>query len=249
MSAPILILPPRYTQDSIALWRAAGRAHWPVVRLQNWRVPEDLKGRDVCIYGEPLFAAVVAEALKLELLEPPADWLIGLPPTLLQRSVQYTTFEHANAANFPAFVKPAGEKSFEARVYARAGELPSTELVPPETPILISEPVEWVVEYRCFVLDGEVRTASPYWRNGETTQAEDGSWPMDETELAAAVDFAGQVLRKFPLPVGVLDVGIIRDRGWAVVEANPAYGAGIYGCDADEVLQVIWKSCRRADKT
>jgi len=36
-----------------------------------------------------------------------------------------------------------------------------------------------------------------------------------------------------------LDVGTIRGRGWAVVEANGAWGSGIYGCNPDEVLNVI----------
>jgi hypothetical protein len=36
-----------------------------------------------------------------------------------------------------------------------------------------------------------------------------------------------------------LDVGIIAGRGWATIEANPAFGAGIYGCDAAKVLETI----------
>jgi ATP-grasp domain, R2K clade family 2 len=36
-----------------------------------------------------------------------------------------------------------------------------------------------------------------------------------------------------------LDVGIIRGRGWAVVELNSAWGAGIYGCDPARVLEVL----------
>ena len=37
----------------------------------------------------------------------------------------------------------------------------------------------------------------------------------------------------------VLDVGQIVDRGWAVVEANGAWGSAIYGCNPDAVLDVI----------
>jgi hypothetical protein len=37
----------------------------------------------------------------------------------------------------------------------------------------------------------------------------------------------------------VLDVGIIADRGWAVVEQNAAWGSGIYGCDPVRVLEVL----------
>lgn len=28
-------------------------------------------------------------------------------------------------------------------------------------------------------------------------------------------------------------------RGWAVVEQNAAWGSGIYGCDPEEVLEVL----------
>jgi hypothetical protein len=46
----------------------------------------------------------------------------------------------------------------------------------------------------------------------------------------------------------VLDVGVIGERGWAVIETNAAWGSGIYGCDPKAVLQVIRRACvRRAD--
>jgi hypothetical protein len=42
------------------------------------------------------------------------------------------------------------------------------------------------------------------------------------------------------LPVAVvLDVGLIAGKGWAVVEANAAWGSGIYGCDPAAVLPVL----------
>jgi len=34
-------------------------------------------------------------------------------------------------------------------------------------------------------------------------------------------------------------VGHIKDRGWAVVEANAAWGSGLYGCDPVKVLEVL----------
>ena len=40
----------------------------------------------------------------------------------------------------------------------------------------------------------------------------------------------------------VLDVGKIRGRGWAVVEANSAPSSGLVGCEAREALQVIQKA-------
>ncbi|REC41208.1 hypothetical protein DRF69_16010 [Chryseobacterium sp. 5_R23647] len=41
----------------------------------------------------------------------------------------------------------------------------------------------------------------------------------------------------------VLDFGIIKGKGWALIEANPAWCSGLYACDAEKVLEVIVESC------
>jgi hypothetical protein len=241
-----LVLPPLYTEDSIALWRAALEAGWQTERLAGWRVPETLKGRDVVLYGEPLFAAVVAEELGVALLEPPADWLARLAERYRRRAVRHTTLAEARRLTEPAFVKPAEEKCFPARVYRHGGELPAEEVLPGLTPVLIAEPVFWEAEFRCFVLQGEVQTLSIYLRNGELARAEDGSWPSTEGEIGVAREFAAAVLHDRDLslpPAVVLDVGRIQGRGWAVVEANAAWGSGLYGCEPGTVLRVVQRAC------
>jgi hypothetical protein len=65
---PTLILPPRYTSDSIALWKAAIDLDWNVERLHEWQVPTDLQQQQNVVYGEPLFASFVAEKLSLKLI-------------------------------------------------------------------------------------------------------------------------------------------------------------------------------------
>lgn len=40
---PTLIFTPRYTEDSQALWKAAGRLGWNVEQLTNWRVPDHFR--------------------------------------------------------------------------------------------------------------------------------------------------------------------------------------------------------------
>jgi hypothetical protein len=54
---PTLILPPRYTDDSVALWRAAMAMGWTVTRLQGWRITSDSPIDEPVLYGEPLFVA------------------------------------------------------------------------------------------------------------------------------------------------------------------------------------------------
>lgn len=245
-SMPTLVLPPRYTPDSIILAKAASAQGWSVERLASWRPPEWLASEEVVLYGEPLFAAVVAEPLGLALLGPPPDWLAHLPEELRLRRVRYTTLGEARSLDHPTFIKPAEDKCFPAQVYQSGAELPKIDLLAETTPVLSSEPVEWTVEWRCFVRDGRVQTSSPYWRNGELAQAADGSWPAPTHERDEALAFAAQVLGHAQVslpPAVVLDVGHIRGKGWAVVEANAACGSGIYGCEPASVLRVVERAC------
>ncbi len=240
---PTLILPPRYTDDSNALWRAAVRLNWEIERLQSWRVPDEFKpSLPLAIYGESLWANFVAHQLAGELYEPPLDWLAKLPPQFLGRRVEFCTLLEAREKSFPLFVKPAGEKEFEARVYQSAADLPPDEDRQESQWVLVSAIVEWEVEYRCFLLEGRVLAASSYWRGEVSTRNETGAYPSPPDELQAAIALAEKVARckpNFGAHGVVVDVGIIHDFGWAVVEANPAFGSGIYGCDAEKVLEVV----------
>lgn len=114
------------------------------------------------------------------------------------------------------------------------------------SPVLVSDPVSWESEFRCFVLEKRVAAISIYSRNGDLVETEDGNWPASPSEWKDALGFANQVLQDarvtFP-PAGVLDVGVIKDQGWAAVEANACWGAGIYGCDPHTVLQTLARAC------
>jgi len=247
---PTLLLTPRYTDDSIAILTAAQYVGWTTRRLYGWRVPvEDLVGeQEIVFYGEPLLAAVIADTLPIELIEPTLDWLPSLPQEYRKRDVRLTTLAVARRLANTAFIKPADEKSFAARVYASGADLPQSDTLPDATPTLVADPVDWRVEYRCFVLERKVVTSSPYWRDGALAQAEDGSWPALEDEQAAALAFAQSALadQRVSLPPAMaLDVGIIQGRGWAVVEANAAWGSGLYGCDPVAILPVLQRACVR----
>jgi hypothetical protein len=221
---------------------AALAAGWDAVRLTSWRVPASLSQRDPVLYGEPLFADVVAGALGIALFQATFDWLPSLPQRYLQRLVTSTSLTTARQYAHPAFIKPADDKCFPAQIYASGAELPDDAVLPSETPVLISALVSWTVEYRCFVADGQVHTCSPYWRDGALAQAEDGTWPAPAAERDAALAFAHTLLADPQVaipPAFVLDVGIIAGLGWTVVEANSAWGAGIYGCDPSRVLDVL----------
>jgi hypothetical protein len=247
---PTLILSPRYTTDSIALAKAAAGLGWSVQRLLNWHAPDGLSSDAFALYGEPFFAAAIAEQLSLHLLEPPFDWLATLPVSYSKRRVFCTTLGEARLVAASAFIKPADDKCFSAQVYLSGAELRDTDHLPAETPVLVSEPVEWEVEYRGFIRHNELQTLSPYFRDGNLAQTEDGDWPAAEEEVQEARDFYTGFLSdsEVKLPPGVVvDIGRIRGRGWAVVEANPAWSSGIYGCDPSQVLPVVESACVRMD--
>jgi hypothetical protein len=236
---PVLVLPPRYTPDSVALWRAAIQLGWDVCRVQGRQMPDGLREQDPVLYGETMFARWAADELDLALLEPSLDWLTTLPQTYLQRSVRALTLADVRRIAGPAFIKPADEKEFPAQVYTSGDEVPELEWLPPDTPVLISDPVVWEVEYRCVVMDRAVVTLSPYLRNGELIDPDEETSPE---EAEAARQFSGSLLadpRVEAPPAFILDVGRLAGGAWAVVEANPVWGAGLYQCNALEVLPVL----------
>ncbi|MGW4384593.1 ATP-grasp domain-containing protein [Kitasatospora sp. NPDC004531] len=238
--SPTLLLAPRINETGLQLRTAAGRRGMRAFTASSWRAPQELMDSQVHLYGGPLFADAVGGALGLGLLEPSSGWLAALPRELTGRAVELTTLGAARGLAGPAFVKAPADKLFAARVYADGGALPGPELLDADVPVLVSEVVRFAVEYRLFVLDGAVRAASRYARDGELSV---GAPESDGPELAA---FAAEVLAASaqcaPLPsAAVVDVGRTPG-GWAVVEANAAWASGGYACDPDAVLDVVLRA-------
>lgn len=247
-SKALLILPPRHGADPQALWRAAIAAGWEIQRLANWREEVQAGEHPIVIYGEPLFAQAVADRLGLVLVYPPDDFLPSIGPHFTRRQVSLTTLREARAVTERRFIKPANDKTFPARVYASGVELP--ESAGEDTPVLVSDVVEWVIEFRCFIRDGVLAASSPYVRGEGLAQDQEGRWTASDEEDAGFQRFVEDFLQTVDLvlpPAFVLDVGLIAGRGWAVVEANTAWGAGICGADPSAVLETLRLTCWPAE--
>jgi hypothetical protein len=243
---PTLLLSARQTDDAQLLWRACITAKWDVVRVHGWQVPS-LRASDVVVYGEPLFAQHVAQTLGLRLVEPPLDWLPRLPARWRGRDVELTALADARKVGQRAFIKPADAKCFDARVYSSGAELPAPGPLPEDLPVLVQEVVDWTMEFRCFVLDRGVAAVSAYWRDGKLAKSDDGVWTATDKEIEEASRFCKSVLLESAVSIPeavVLDVGMIRNHGWAVVECNAAFASGIYGCDPVAVLPVLRRACK-----
>jgi hypothetical protein len=250
---PTLVLAPRQNDDARRMAAAAQDSGWAVYAAPSWRtLPDSLRDSDPVLYSDPLFADIAAGLLNLSLLEPTADWLTTVPERYLRRAVSFMTLEDARRLTGPVFLKPAEDKSFPARVYEtpKSG-LPPPDALPPEMPVLMSEPVIWEGEYRCFVHERCIAASSVYFRFGELAQDAEGTWHVRDGEWHEAVRFLETVLADSAVnlpPAAVVDVGCIAGRGWAVIEANPAWASGIYGCAARMVLPVLRAACRSANE-
>lgn len=94
-----------------------------------------------------------------------------------------------------------------------------------ETRVFVAEVVSFNSEVRCFVLDGRVLDVAIY--EGCANLAEAGAFVLALIEVM-----------ELPRAV-VIDVGFIAGRGWAVIEFNAAWGAGLNGCDPERSLSAI----------
>jgi hypothetical protein len=235
---PTLILSPRYSADSITLRRAAIALGWDVFRLASWRCPEDFEPEEPVLFGEPLFNEIVAEELGLDLVLPADDFLVGLPREYVGRAVRLVTAAEARTLPGPLFMKPPHRKTFQAGVVRRGAELPE---MPDEDPVLVSEPVDWIAEFRYFVRGRQVLACSPYWLRGALARERD-DWVTDTQMSGAARALIDRLLAdpRVELPEAlVIDAGVTREHGPAVVEANEASGSGLYGCNPVGVLEVL----------
>jgi hypothetical protein len=239
---PTLVLSHRYSPDSNALFTAALAAGWDVERLHAFRCSEGLAARAPVFYGETILADAIADDLGIALLEPTSDWLPRLPERHRLRDVRLMMLADALTIRERVFVKPTDEKCFPARVYADGAALNPDPVLPPDLPVLVSEPVVFEVEFRFFVLEREVATFSPYIRGGELARNAEGEWGADLAELEAATASIQAMLADAEVelpPAVVVDVGRMAGRGWGVVEANPAWASGLCGCDPAGVLSVL----------
>lgn len=205
---------------------------------------------DVVIYGEPLMAEAVADQMNLVLLEPAIDWLTTLPFEHVSREIQIMTLGEARKRSSRAFVKPADGKIFEPKVYESGNDLPTDESVDQDIPVLRSGILDFRLEARCFVCQRRIVSMSPYWREGVLAKSEEGEWPFLGEEEKEARGFAERVLAdvRIDLPPGcTLDVGKTSNGSWAVIESNPSWGAGLYGCDPLAVMQAIRVAVKRRD--
>jgi hypothetical protein len=237
--------------EILAIQIAARELGWDVLTAPSgWRLDESLTQSGVkgVPYGSQTFCEVIAQQMNWTLKANPFDWLAKVHPHYLKRKVEFMTLGEAKKLTETRFIKPADDKVFAAGVYS-PGTLITHEVVPNDTPTLVSEVVEFDLEYRTFVDGKRVKTWSNYicfdhindpnyWN---MVPLEEERYPQDfVNDLLHDLDFHDFGITAVP---SVIDVGRIKGKGWAIIETNQAWASGLYGCDPLQALKVMGQSC------
>lgn len=154
-----------YTEDSNNLKKASLNSPYELNRFNaQWKVPEEFRADVIGVYGEDIYAEIVAGQCGLTLTKPDDDWMAHISEEFTKRKISYGRLkEFTHLEN--VFIKCADFKSFKADVYDKVSNIKGFDTVDPESTVFISEVVDWELEVRCFVLNGEIKTHSSYWRN------------------------------------------------------------------------------------
>jgi hypothetical protein len=253
----ILITQPRvgkYHNDILNLEMAAKEIGWDVLSApQSWRLDDNLikSGIKGVPYGSSLFCETIAQQMNWNLLRNNFDWLCELPIEYTSRKIELMTLGEAKKITERKFIKPVDIKCFDAKIY-ESGSFAPHESISNDCPTLVSDPVEFTLEYRCFIENFKVHTWSNYIYEDHIINSK--FWKKVPEGISHPCDFvqemlydigawAGRPASIYNTQASVIDVGYIRDKGWAIIETNEAWASGIYGCDPIKVLKVLEKSC------
>lgn len=227
-----LLIPAKPDRERDAVAHAFVNAGGAVLALDRFWEPPALEPISVRVYGPDTFCLVLQQKLGLVLDSPPDDALLRLPDQLRRRAIHQTTLGALEKETFPSFVKPVMPKQFRAGVFSPVDVVrDESRGLTADTSVMISEVVNFTAEVRTFVLGGRVLDGCLY----------EGT-PKNINDAWATAELAAQAI-SLP-PAVVIDVGYIEDRGWAVIEFNAVWGAGLNGCDPRKVLPAILNGTR-----
>jgi ATP-grasp domain, R2K clade family 2 len=173
------------------------------------------------------YVQTVLAAFQVLGIKPPAtnDYPIALQ-RFFYRRIWESTVEHLIAwvydGNGPVFAKPKGRKKrFTGHVFKQLDDLRYIEDTSTTTPVFCAEVLEWLSEYRVFVMQANIVGTMHY--------AGDPAINIDKQVAAEAVQLleqSGEATAAY-----TIDLGVVRGGQTALVEWNDGFSLGSYGLD------------------
>ncbi|OJT17469.1 hypothetical protein BO221_46030 [Archangium sp. Cb G35] len=191
-------------------------------RLERRQLPLD---RETLVAGD--VPSVLGALAQLGLEPPPTNDYPRSLELFLHRRLWTSTVRSLvagieDSSSPPVFAKPRGRKKrFTGHVFGTQEDLLYLQRASLNTPILCSEVVRWLSEYRVFVIRGRIVGIRHY--------AGDKAIRVDEAEVeraVRAVEAAGEGTAAYGVDFGVLETGQT-----ALVEWNDGFALGSYGLD------------------
>lgn len=178
----------------------------------------------------------VWEALKIMGLPRPKE--IDYPKHLqkhMYRTVKHTTLGEVTRGVRTCFVKPVQQKLFTGLVWSPDDPIArlNVAIYPLDTPVLVTNVLDFVSEYRCFVRDDELVGVKHY----------KGDWskPLNREVVEDAVHHG----RRKGMPWAyAIDMGVLSTGETALVEVNEGYALGSYGLTSivyARMLETRWE--------
>ncbi len=229
---PTLLLQSGLHEDAAALERLADACGMTVVRRVRARTA--LPAGNMAFYGDSFSGPRLVAERHYELLEPTFDLLACLPHEFVRRQISFGPLCALVARHATGFFKPADAcaKAFHGTVYDHGAAAALASGRHADAPSLFSEVVAWSVELRLVMHCGRVLSAACYMRDHRRAPEPLQPFAIDPALVAEAVAFAKRLNHDARVdlpPAFVVDVGLIPDRGWAVVEFNPLWCSRFYG--------------------
>ena len=241
----LLIITPNYKGEVKLLAKTAQALGWEIYR-GGWRIPDHLLKRPGAVYGEQFFCEVVADQMNWKLVANPLNWLAKLPETYTARKVSFMKLSEARNITEEKFIKPADDKCFEAKVYASGKDL-TTNPDLNDAPTLVSDVMKFTSEYRCVVKDRRVITSCCYLYKDYRVVEPEINKPINYlVNYDAVVNFVNTMLADESVECAestVIDVGRFKKDTYAVIESNPVYASGVYGCELVAMLDALKTAC------
>lgn len=177
------------------------------------------------------------------LTSPPANLLSKLPEKFTGRKVSTLKLKDFNLQG-SGFCKPSDVKTdmLPAAFYDDVDvfKLKASEILLPDSSVQVSDKrFNIIIEYRFYVVNGEVVTGSPYLAGGVTYYDGLKDTTFKKEAFSKAQEVASYIKHnKLSSNAYVLDI-MVTSEGCFVLEFNPVWCSGFYGCDLTSVINAL----------